>query len=589
MNCPKCNAEISDTSNFCQGCGTKVSSESRASRQEQDRSIGDLKTIEGGMAKGAGCADEEHWAPLASRYELMEEIGQGGFATVWKARDKKLGRMVAVKRLLADKLQGTAGELALARFRREAQAIAQLKHRNIVEVYDVGRDAEGDYLVMELVEGGSLRDLLKQPGLIPETQAIELVKGIARGLAYAHKKNLVHRDIKPANILLAQEGEDVVPKIVDLGLARVGSESDLSLSGYGMGTPFYMPPEQRRDAKSVNHTADIYALGKTFYEMLTEEVPDQVDPEKIPPHLAKIVLRCVKNNPEERYFSADDLIAELESAQGSRNTADLAGRGHHAGENTCVSCGADNPSGVEFCESCGAGLSRSCPECGRKISLERKYCGGCGTDIAGFLAYAAALPRMEKFCGQKQWSRVEKEYGLLPKSIRLPGAKGKEMVRRAEDWRDRAAAASAEFEDETRVQMPPAAVHAAVPTAVKAAEPPKSLFKCFLGGWKKYAVFSGRARRREYWGFFLFSLIIQFFLTMIGTNDNGDNYLVLYYFFASLLPFAAVSVRRLHDTGKSGGWLFILFIPILGPFIFLIFMLLEGEAGANKYGPNPKE
>ncbi len=442
MNCSKCKAEIPDKFKFCPECGASASVASRASDMEQDGSAGDRPTLQAmPLADGPSSGDlktkqgpgeggdSERSAieeiPLSANYELLEELGRGGFAKVWKARDKKLGRMVAVKRLLAERSQGAGGELARARFRREAQAIAQIKHRNIVEIYDVGRDADGDYLVIELVQGGSLRDLLKQKGLIPEAQTVELIKGVAKGLACAHKKNLVHRDIKPANILLAKEGEELVPKIVDFGLARVGSESDLSLSGYGMGTPYYMPPEQRRDAKNVNHTADIYALGKTFYEMLTEEVPDQVDPDKMPAHLAPIILRCVKNNPEERYFSADEFLTDLERSGSGKISR---GAGAPAAVNLCPSCGVDNSAAAEYCGNCGAGLTRNCPECDRKNSVHQAFCVGCGTDVAGFLKWAEAWPRMEKQRLEKRWSRIQKEFELLPQGVRLPGNKGRKLL-----------------------------------------------------------------------------------------------------------------------------------------------------------------
>lgn len=410
----------------------------RSSRQPEpvDESLGSLRTI---VRSGDSSFTESGVAgeSLESRYELLEEIGRGGFAKVWKARDKKLGHNVAVKRLLAEQLQGPGGEIALARFRREAQAIAQLKHRNIVEVYDVGRDEDGDYLVIELVEGGSLRDLLRQKGLVPLDQTIALIKGIAKGLAYAHKKNLVHRDIKPANILLADDGGELVPKIVDFGLARSGSESELSMTGYGMGTPYYMPPEQRRDAKSVNHTADIYALGKTFYEMLTEEVPDQVDPEKIPPHLAPLILRCVKNNPADRYFSAEEFLADLEGGSGRKSHIFNAKQAENA--NQCPSCGIENPPKAEYCGSCGAGLIRDCPECDQKNSVHRAFCVACGTGIEGFLKWAEAASRMEKFTAERQWSRVEKEYGLLPQDVRMPRNKGIGLRKKVESLHKKAA------------------------------------------------------------------------------------------------------------------------------------------------------
>lgn len=432
MICQKCKNELPDKAKFCLECGASVSGMSAVSGMEAgesslsglrtmqqpasastpkpsdhtspdddlgDRSLSDLRTMQGVGERGETTADPRKGTPLSDRYELAEEIGRGGFARVWKARDRKLDRTVAVKRLLDSALEGAAGRQTLDRFEREATAIAQLNHRNIVMVYDHDADAEGHYIVMECVEGGTLRDYLKnQGGKLPVAEAVAIVKGIAQGLGYAHRKNLVHRDIKPANILLdtsdvadsapsASPRENIPnPKIVDFGLARLGSESELSLSGFGMGTPWYMPPEQRRNAKGVNHTADIYALGKVLYELVSGDVPDNVDPDKIPEKwLVPVILRCIKSNPEERYFSCEDMVKDL---AGKDSHAAVPAPPEVAGNlaNNCPSCGTHNPADVKFCRSCGTGLCRSCPECEHEDLLGVRYCGGCGTDIDNFIA-----------------------------------------------------------------------------------------------------------------------------------------------------------------------------------------------------------
>lgn len=412
------------------------------------QSMGDMRTI-GPQEAGGGDTGPRKGVPLADRYELLEEIGQGGFAKVWKARDRKLGRVVAVKRLLAAARQGEAeDQQTQARFRREAQAIAQLNHRNIVAVYDHDRDAEGDYIVMEYVDGGTLRDYLKrQGGALPVTEAVALVRGIAQGLAYAHRKNLVHRDIKPGNVLLQKEGTELIPKIVDFGLARVGGDSELSMTGYGMGTPWYMPPEQRRDAKSVNHTADIYALGKTLYELVTGEIPDNVDPEKMPKEgrLSEVVFKCIKSNPAERFFSAEELIQALDGVSAS-GAAGYSGK-KGTGEGVCPGCGASNASDAKFCESCGAGMTRLCPECGRENSIHKQFCGGCGTDVEGFCRFRDGVSRMEKSAKEGQWGRVLKEAALLPSGVRLPGQRGKELSDVSLSLRQEAESAQAELDD----------------------------------------------------------------------------------------------------------------------------------------------
>ena len=438
MFCPKCNTEIPEKFKFCPECGSDISSASQQSGVEGDVSIGNMKTMvkkpsaESDLSMGdmrtvgrvEGSVDKTGFVsePLSVRYELHEEIGRGGFAVVYKATDKKLGRTVAIKKLLKD-----ANEVeyqTLERFKREARVIAGLNHRNIVGVYDVGEDRDGIYLVMEYVEGGTLRDLLKEKGALGLPEALALFQNMVKGLAYAHRKNLVHRDIKPANILLQEDNGELIPKIVDFGLAQAGRDSELSMSGYGMGTPWYMPPEQRRDAKNVNHTADIYAVGKTLYEMVSGEIPDNVDPELIPPpkKLATLIFKCIKSKAEDRYFSADEL---LQAVSGIGVTTKGRKEGSQAGgENGCPVCGMENPADVKFCEGCGGGLFVNCPECDRENNIHKQFCGGCGTDVEGFLNVQEILRRMESYSNEKKWTRVTKEYNLFNQEMRLPGKKG---------------------------------------------------------------------------------------------------------------------------------------------------------------------
>ncbi len=459
MFCPKCRREILRDSKFCPECGSSISGDSAAEGAPSlgglhtmqgagaaappepslgaipnmggpapDISVGDLKT---GIVPGASHGAQEQGRLLAERYEVLEEIGRGGFAAVFKGRDRKLGRMVAIKRLLPEKLEGTMGQQTLERFRREAEVIAQLNHRNIVGVYDHDTDAEGHYIIMEYVEGGALHSYLKaQGGKLPVPLAVELIKGIARGLGYAHRKNLIHRDIKPANVLLQREGEELIPKIVDFGLARMGAESELSHSGYGMGTPWYMPPEQRRNAKGVNHTADIYALGKTLYELVTGQLPDNVDPEAVPtPWLAKVILKCIKTNPEDRYFSAEDFTKDLDQSTSRSGPLQVQAAPATIMGNPCPACGTDNPPGAKYCGQCNAGLEWKCPECERVNSVRQRFCIGCGTDAESFGKVQETTARMERYLQEKKTSRVLKEAELVEELRFKPrGKKGQALI-----------------------------------------------------------------------------------------------------------------------------------------------------------------
>ena len=450
MKCPKCNSELPDKAKFCLECGSNISSVSKNSGVEKDVSlsglrtlsgpaafpspkpgdvsIGDIRTV-GGIKPGDGSTVIKI---IKDRYELHEEIGRGGFAVVYKGRDIKLDRTIAVK-VLSPQNQSGGDSSAIERFHRESSIIASLNHRNILTVFDCDKDDDaGFFIVMEYIDGGTLRDYLKEKVKLEIAEAASLMKGICRGMSYAHRKNLVHRDLKPANIMLGHDGDELVPKIVDFGLARSGSSSELSQSGYGMGTPYYMPPEQRRDAKSVNHTADIYAIGKIFYELLTGEIPDNVDTEKLPPDchgLGRIITRCVKSKPEERYFSVDELMAEIEKAtSSSRIESSTETKITVDGTKVCPQCNTYNNPGTKFCVKCGTGLTRPCPECEAESSIHDIHCPSCGTDIEAFLTATSVLNKMVLYNNEKKWSRVVKEAALLSAAMSFPKEKGKKLI-----------------------------------------------------------------------------------------------------------------------------------------------------------------
>jgi serine/threonine protein kinase/predicted Zn-dependent protease len=259
-------------------------------------------------------------------YQLVERLGHGGMATVYKAYEPALDRYVAIKVLRKFFAQDPE---FMQRFRREAKAIAKLDHPNIVPIHGYGEQGDIAYIVMRYVEGGTLKQACGQ--VFEPERAVRLALPIVKALAYAHQRGIVHRDIKPSNVLLS-EGD--WPMLADYGLAKmVEATSKLTGSGVGMGTPMYMSPEQGQ-ALEVDHRTDIYSVGIMLYEMLTGDVPfhadtpmaiviqhisspmpmpRQVNPD-IPEVLERIILKATAKSPDDRFQTAEELVAALEGS-----------------------------------------------------------------------------------------------------------------------------------------------------------------------------------------------------------------------------------------------------------------------------------
>jgi serine/threonine protein kinase len=280
-----------------------------------------------GFASGPASVGE---APAVPGYEVLGELGRGGMGVVYKARQVKLNRVVALKMILAG---AHAGEAELTRFHAEARAIARLQHPHIVQIYDIGEHQGLPYFCLEFMGGGSLRSML-QGGRQPAEAAAELVESLARAMHYAHGQGVVHRDLKPANVLLAADG---IVKITDFGLAKRLDEPGLTASDVVMGTPSYMAPEQASGrSKEVGPPADVYALGAILYECLTgrppfraatvmdtirqvlteEPVPPRLLCNDLSPDLDTICLKCLAKEPAERYASAEELAEDLRRFRG---------------------------------------------------------------------------------------------------------------------------------------------------------------------------------------------------------------------------------------------------------------------------------
>ncbi|WP_307254569.1 Stk1 family PASTA domain-containing Ser/Thr kinase [Croceifilum oryzae] len=264
---------------------------------------------------------------LSGRYEILNRIGGGGMAVVYKAKDMSLHRNVAVK-VLSESLSNDSE--FIRRFSREAQAAASLSHPNIVNVYDVGEDDYTQFIVMELIEGPTLKQHIQEQGPLSVEEAAEIAIQICDGLSNAHDNGIVHRDIKPHNILLGASGR---AKVTDFGIARAASSSTITQTGSVMGSVHYFSPEQARGGV-ITEKSDIYSLGVVFYEMLTgklpfdgdsaigialqhlqEPVPDPKELNSdIPDNIVKILLRSMEKDPEMRYTSVRAMMQDIRYA-----------------------------------------------------------------------------------------------------------------------------------------------------------------------------------------------------------------------------------------------------------------------------------
>jgi serine/threonine protein kinase len=261
----------------------------------------------------------ESIAPFFPHLEILGCLGRGGMGAVYKARQPKLDRCVALKILALEK---AADPKFAERFSREAQALARLNHPNIVAVYDFGEAGGYYYLLMEYVDGLNLRQVLESRSLKPE-EAVTIVPRICEALQFAHDHGVVHRDIKPENILLDKQGR---VKIADFGIAKIlgqtTAETHLTAEQQIIGTPHYMAPEQVERPRLVDHRADIYSLGVVFYELLTGELPlgkfalpsQKV---RVDVRLDQVVLHALEKEPERRYQQASQVKTDVETIASS--------------------------------------------------------------------------------------------------------------------------------------------------------------------------------------------------------------------------------------------------------------------------------
>jgi serine/threonine-protein kinase len=286
---------------------------------------------------------------FADRYRLERRLGVGGMATVQLAFDTRLERNVAVK-LLAEHLADDAS--FVSRFRREALAAARLVHPNVVQVFDFGLDAatHRNFIVMEYVDGPSCAEILRERGTLPPAEAVEILAQSCRGLAYAHRHEVIHRDVKPGNLLRSRDG---MIKLADFGIAKAAEQSDITKVGSVLGTAAYLAPEQAR-GEPAGPASDMYALGVVAYQLLAGRLPyeaasltdlarlqdsgppprlDEVTDE-VSPALAATVARALHRDPEQRYADAGEMETALRDSL--RGRAPAAPTGWAATEDTAA-------------------------------------------------------------------------------------------------------------------------------------------------------------------------------------------------------------------------------------------------------------
>ena len=320
--CPECQFENAENAMFCGGCGRRIGS--IASEVSSNQSEGTLVDEGGGEEQRSTqhtLIDEPNATPsqpiesfskytgASSQYEIIEEVGRGGMSVVYRARDLKLNREVAIKRLLPEFAKN---EKSVRRLMAEARSIANLQHAHIVSVYDVDQDEEGPYIAMEYVAGQSnypetLEDRVENAGIFKQKAAITMITKLCDAVALANNKGIVHRDIKPSNILITPSGE---PKLLDFGIAHVGVEaggatfSGVTREGAVMGTVDYMAPEQESDASKVDARTDVYGLGGVLNYCLTGRSARHYRESQVPERVRSVLSQALETDIEKRFKSA---------------------------------------------------------------------------------------------------------------------------------------------------------------------------------------------------------------------------------------------------------------------------------------------
>ena len=319
MYCSRCGTQNKDTAKFCDSCGLDLTVATPTGVRIEAPEITEIDMVR---------------QELNEEYEILEELGRGGMAIVFKAKEKQLDREVAIKVL---PFSLAFDKEFVERFQREARTSAKLEHPNIIPIYRVGKSGRVIYFVMKFLRGKPLSSVLAARGSLPPLEIRKILAEVARALAYAHKKEIVHRDIKPDNIMFDEHGHAVV---TDFGIAKAASGGKLTGTGMSIGTPHYMSPEQAK-AQPLDGRSDIYSLGVVAYQCLTGVVPfdgedsfsigykhimEEIPTPPIDTHdkrtLFEIIKKMMAKVPDQRFQNAEELVAVLEGGRSVSFTTD---------------------------------------------------------------------------------------------------------------------------------------------------------------------------------------------------------------------------------------------------------------------------
>jgi TonB family protein len=319
LYCSRCGTQNKDTAKFCDACGLDLTALTPSGATTEPREVTEIDMVR---------------QELDKEYEILEELGRGGMAIVFKAKERELDREVAIKVL---PFSLAFDKEFVERFQREARTSAKLEHPNIIPIYRVGKSGRIIYFVMKFLRGKPLSTVLGARGSLPPAEIKRIIADVARALSYAHKKEIVHRDIKPDNIMFDEHGHAVV---TDFGIAKAASGGKLTGTGMSIGTPHYMSPEQAK-AQPLDGRSDIYSLGVVAYQCLTGSVPyDGEDSfsigykhimEEIPTpplenpekrQIFEIIRKMMAKTPAQRFQNADELVGVLEGGRSLSFTTD---------------------------------------------------------------------------------------------------------------------------------------------------------------------------------------------------------------------------------------------------------------------------